>query len=124
MNRLITVLAAAALLALVCGCSNEPNNQAETRTGPSQTYTMEQFVKTLSIGGRSFNHDETRLLVNSNESGIFQVYELDLATGKRTPVTEGEETTFAVAYMPHDERHPLHPRQGRQRKQPSVPARY
>ena len=104
MVRAFMILALCFTLVLAAGCSKDTAETAAVRTGPSQTYTMEQFVKTLSVDGNSFNHDETRLLVNSNETGIFQVYELDLATGKRTPVTEGEETTFAVAYMPNDDR--------------------
>ena len=73
-------------------------------TGPSQQYTMDQLLKTTSIVGSSFNPDETKLLVSSNETGVFQVYELDIATGERSAVTEGEDTTFAVAYMPNDGR--------------------
>ncbi|MEN8006551.1 MAG: S9 family peptidase [Candidatus Krumholzibacteriota bacterium] len=104
MQRLLVILALPCLLAIMAGCASDQTDRMETRTGPSQTYTMEQFVETRSIDGTSFNHDETKLLVRSNESGVFNVYELDLATGKRTPVTEGEETTFAVAYMPWDDR--------------------
>ncbi len=104
MKRSLMILAATCILALAVGCSTEQADQVETRTGPSATYTMEQFVKTMSIDGGSFNHDETKLLVRSNESGVFNVYEMDLATGNHTPVTEGEETTFAVAYMPNDDR--------------------
>jgi dipeptidyl aminopeptidase/acylaminoacyl peptidase len=93
-------------LALIClaACTREAADTLPSSTGPSKIYTMEQFVKTLSVYGSSFNHDETKLLVGSNESGIYQVYEMDLATGQRTPVTEGQETTFAVAYMPDDDR--------------------
>ncbi|MEJ2188347.1 MAG: S9 family peptidase, partial [Acidobacteriota bacterium] len=58
-------------------------------------------MKTVSIGGSSFSPDESKLLVSSNETGVFNVYELDLATTERTPVTEGDDTTFAVAYMPN-----------------------
>lgn len=91
------------LLALVgCGAGDMPVEPA--RTGPSMTYTMDQLLKTVSVGGGSFNPDETKILVHTNETGVFNVYELDLATGERTAVTEGEDTTFAVAYMPHDER--------------------
>jgi dipeptidyl aminopeptidase/acylaminoacyl peptidase len=96
------VLATCVLLA---ACAADHGEQtADERSGPSRLYTMEQFMKTVSIGGESFSHDETRLLVSSNESGVFQVYELDLATGDRSPVTAGDETTFAVAYMPDDDR--------------------
>ncbi|MCP4901345.1 MAG: alpha/beta fold hydrolase [bacterium] len=73
-------------------------------TGPSQTYTIEQFVKTLSIGGSSFSPDETKLLVSSNETGVFHVYELDLASKERAAVTQGDDTTFAEAYLPNDGR--------------------
>ncbi|MDX2435842.1 MAG: S9 family peptidase [Acidobacteriota bacterium] len=61
-------------------------------------------MKTTSIGGSSFNPNESKLLVSSNETGIFNVFELDLETGARTAVTESDDTTFAVSYMPSDER--------------------
>ncbi len=81
--------------------------ETETKQAPapvSHKYSMEQFMKTTSISGTSFNHDDTKLLVSSNESGIFNVYELDLATSKRTAITESDETTFGVSYMPSDDR--------------------
>ena len=69
------------------------------------TYTIEQFLKTTSIGGGYFNPDETKLLVSSNETGIYNVYAIDISTGERTALTESEtETVVAVAYMPEDER--------------------
>jgi dipeptidyl aminopeptidase/acylaminoacyl peptidase len=92
----------AAVVSFGCGA---PGEQPEVvRSAPSQTYSMEQFMETISIGGSSFNPDETKLLVSSNETGVFNVYELDLATGDRTAITDGDDTTFAVAYMPDDAR--------------------
>jgi len=97
MRRVLASVAFGAIIAAI-GCGGADIEIA--RTAPSQTYTMEQFMKTVSIGGSSFNPDESKLLVSSNETGVFNVYELDLATGVRTAVTEGDETTFAVAYLP------------------------
>jgi len=91
-----------ALLALAAGCAG-PQPPAE-RTAPSKTYTVDQLLKTVSISGGSFNPEESRLLVSSNETGVFHVYELDVATGARTAVTEGDDTTFAIGYFPEDER--------------------
>ncbi|RKZ11939.1 S9 family peptidase [bacterium] len=99
--RLVAILL---FVSSVSACSTGQGTDVDTRTGPSKSYTMDQFMKTISVRGNSFNHDETRLLVSTNESGVFQVYELELATGSRTPITSGEETTFAVAYMPNDNR--------------------
>jgi len=82
------------------GCAGPGADIEVARSAPSQIYTMEQFMKTVSIGGSSFNPDESKLLVSSNETGVFNVYELDLATGVRTAVTEGDDTTFAVSSSP------------------------
>ena len=101
MRRFLVIPAAAALLAAACSA---PAPETTTRTAPSKTYTMDQLLGNVSVSAASFNPDETKLLVTSNESGVFNVYELDIATGERTAVTEGDDTTFAVAYFPRDER--------------------
>ncbi len=101
MKRLFAILSGAALLTGACSA---PVPEKTVRTAPSKTYTMGQLLGNVSISGGSFNPDETKLLVTSNETGVFNVYELEIATGKRTPVTEGDDTTFAVAYFPSDER--------------------
>ncbi len=103
MRKTFVLLTFAAILTAI-GCAGPHTDTKAARTAPSQTYTMEQLMKTVSIGGSSFSPDESKLLVSSNETGVFNVYELDLETGVRTPVTEGDDTTFAVAYMPDDER--------------------
>jgi len=100
MRRVLASVAFGAIFAAI-GCGGADIEIA--RTAPSQTYTMEQFMETVSIGGSSFSPDESKLLVSSNETGVFNVYELDLETGVRTPITEGDDTTFAVAYMPDNE---------------------
>jgi len=39
-------------------------------------YAIEDFYKNKQIFGGSFSPDETHLLVTSNESGIYNVYEI------------------------------------------------
>ena len=71
---------------------------------PFQTYTIDQFLKTTSVGGGYFNTDESRLLVYSNETGIFNAYSIDIASGEKTPLTSSEtESVFATGYMPDSE---------------------
>lgn len=72
--------------------------------GPFQTYTVEQFMKTVTVAGGSFNKDETKLLVSSNESGVFNIYSLDMATGERAAITDSQDTTYALSYFPKDDR--------------------
>ncbi|MBD0286614.1 MAG: S9 family peptidase [Flavisolibacter sp.] len=64
-------------------------------------YTIEQFYKTTNYGGGRFNKPETKILIHDNSSGIFNVYELDLATKNKKPLTKStKESYFAVDYVP------------------------
>ena len=72
-----------------------------TKTYTPTKYLIEQFYKNNRIGGGAFSDDETNLLVRSNESGIFNVYEIDIASGEKTQKTFSEkESFFAIDYLP------------------------
>ena len=80
------------LLLLFCSCSEQKE---------IQKYTIEQFYENTSISGGIFSEDETKLLVSSNESGIYNLYEIDIAEGSMHQVTHStEESYFAVGYVP------------------------
>ncbi|MDR5590743.1 alpha/beta fold hydrolase [Christiangramia sp. SM2212] len=65
-------------------------------------YSIEQFYENTRIGGGNFSADETRLLISSDESGIFNLYEINIADGTKTAVTNSEnESFFAVDYVPN-----------------------
>jgi len=67
----------------------------------TKRYTIEQFYKNKQIFGGAFSNDETKLLVSSNESGIYNVHEIDLATGEQRIVTESDKDSFfANDYVP------------------------
>jgi dipeptidyl aminopeptidase/acylaminoacyl peptidase len=99
--RKVLIASAFAALLLITACGGEV---VQEKKAEIPTYTIEQFLKTTSVFGSSLNPDETKLLVTSNESGVFNVYSIDLATDERTALTKSEDTTFAVSYFPYDER--------------------
>ena len=83
---------------ILFSCKQE--KQAETPKEVKQ-YTIEQFYKNLRIGGGAFSPDETKLLVHSDESGIFNLYEINIADASRRQVTNStQESYFAVDYVP------------------------
>ena len=64
-------------------------------------YSINQFYKNNRIGGGAFSDDETKLLVSSDESGIFNVYEIDIASGEKIQKTfSDKESFFAIDYLP------------------------
>ncbi len=71
---------------------------------PSRQYTIEQFVRTVSVGGASFSADESRILFHSNASGVPNVMSVPTAGGPATAITQSQESTYAVAWFPQDDR--------------------
>jgi len=64
-------------------------------------YTIEQFYKTIAFGGGNFNNAENKIIVHDNSSGIFNVYEIDLATKARKQLTSSDkESYYAIDYIP------------------------
>lgn len=87
-----TILGFLALLALL-SCS-KPVPEVKL-------YTIDQFYKNIRIGGGAFNADETRLLVSSDQSGIFNVFEIIIADTTVRQVTQSTvESFFAQDYVP------------------------
>ena len=98
MRKTIPILILIAIF-MSCSCSQEVT-PVEVKT-----YTMEQFLETTLVIGGYFNPDETKLLISSNETGIINAYEIDIASGERTQITDSTtESIFALSYFPEDER--------------------
>ncbi len=68
-------------------------------------YSYKQFTDNVTVFGSSFNHDESKLLVTSDKSGIFNVYEVDIAKGEMKQLTDSKSTAhWAQDYFPKDDR--------------------
>ncbi|HNV52441.1 MAG TPA: DPP IV N-terminal domain-containing protein, partial [Tenuifilaceae bacterium] len=64
-------------------------------------YSIEQFYKNKQVYGGKFSEDETRLLYTSNESGIYNLYEVSIADGTQKQLTNStQESYFAIDYVP------------------------
>ncbi len=86
-------------LAILIACAS-PEVKEE-----SKQYTIEQFYKNINIFGGSFSSDESKLLITSNESGVYNSYELAIDGSSQKPLTNStEESYFAQSYFPEDDR--------------------
>jgi dipeptidyl aminopeptidase/acylaminoacyl peptidase len=85
------------ILALLAGCSKAPVEITH--------YTIEQFFDNLSIGGGSFSADETKLLVSSNQTGIYNVFAIQVdGSGEQQLTFSDSSSIFAISYFPEDDR--------------------
>lgn len=63
-------------------------------------YSIDQFYKNVSIGFSAFSPDESSILVTSNETGIYNVFEISLNDGSKRQITNSTtESLFAVNYV-------------------------
>ena len=89
------------LIFAIIAC-NPQNKKTET---PVHKYTIEQFYKNLKIYGGSFSYDETKLLVTSNETGIFNLFSIPVDGSDPVQLTNSTvESLYAISYFPADGR--------------------
>jgi dipeptidyl aminopeptidase/acylaminoacyl peptidase len=75
-----------------------------TEQKPPQ-YTMAQFMDIVQINGGAFSPDETKIMINSKETGIFNSVEIDIATGTQKALTASTDNAiFSQSYFPNDNR--------------------
>ncbi len=68
-------------------------------------YSIGQFYENLEIYGGRFSPDESKLLVTSNQSGIFNAYTLPVDGSDMQQLTQStEESVFGISFFPEDER--------------------
>jgi len=68
-------------------------------------YSIEQFYDNLSIFGGSFSADENKLLATSNQTGIYNVFALNVdGSGEEQLTFSEQESFFGVSWFPEDDR--------------------
>ena len=92
-----TRLIVLACLAMAVLASCNPKEKARM---PKQ-FTAEQLYNNLSVGAAGFSADESKILVDNNSTGIYNVFELNIADTTFKPLTHSKkESFFAVDYLP------------------------
>ena len=93
------------ILVLICLGACKNTDPGDNAAADIKQYTIEQFMNTTSIGGSSFSYDETKILITSNESGIYNAYEIPVTGDEPKALTNSEGSSiFAVSYFPEDDR--------------------
>jgi len=99
MRRLRFSAACVATLILGLSCAPAPVEEEIPR------YSIEAFLGTTGYRGASFSPDNSKLLVSSDATGIFNAFEIPVAGGEPVQLTDSTtDSIFAVAYFPEDER--------------------
>jgi dipeptidyl aminopeptidase/acylaminoacyl peptidase len=72
------------------------------KTRIPKQYSIEQLYENLAVYGSGFNANESKILIGNNSTGIYNVYELNIAdTSLKALTSSAKESFFAVSYLPH-----------------------
>lgn len=93
------------ILTLLSGCIQQPEKTTDPSLISVKKYTIDQFYKNIEYIGGNFSPDETRLLVTSNESGIFNLIAIPVDGSPKIELTKSTtESLFAISWFPEDNR--------------------
>jgi dipeptidyl aminopeptidase/acylaminoacyl peptidase len=99
MKTFFTIIAFSLLL-LACN-SNNKSERKETAPHEVKQYTIDQFYKSSEVFGGDISDDDKKMLITSNENGIYNAYEIDIASRQKRALTNSsKESIFANNYVP------------------------
>ncbi|MBT1697001.1 S9 family peptidase [Fulvivirgaceae bacterium PWU4] len=95
-NKIIIAL----LLLMAFSCST-----VKQEDKPKKQYTIAQFMDIVQLSGGAFSPDDSKILVSTKETGIFNAFEIDLKSGEKKQLTTStDDAIFARSYFPGDDR--------------------
>lgn len=90
---------------LVCGLLSMAGDGGPDKMTKVPQFDAAAFYETVSYVGASFSADESRLLLSSDASGVFNVYAIPVTGGKPEQLTHSTtNATFAGGWFPADDR--------------------
>lgn len=93
------------LLISIFACKEKQAEKNQATQAQVQTYSIAQFMDNEAINGGSFSYDNSKLLISSNKTGIFNLYTVPAKGGEFTPITASDSTSiFAISFFPNDDR--------------------
>jgi dipeptidyl aminopeptidase/acylaminoacyl peptidase len=101
MKKLL-ILSLSLLLFYSC---NETKKEEIAEAREVKQYSVEQFMDNENAFANGYSSDNSKVLMTSNRSGIYNMYETSTTGGELTPVTKSDSASvFGISYFPKDDR--------------------
>ncbi len=87
---------------LLAACNTNNSSEKKEQAGPDvKQYSIDQFYKSSDVFGGDISDDDKKMLITSNGNGIYNAYEIDMASGKKRALTNSsKESIFTNSYVP------------------------
>lgn len=93
------------LLLSVFACKEKQAESNATTPSEVQSYSIAQFMDNEAVRGGSLSFDNSKVLISSNRTGIFNLYTIPATGGNYTPITASDSTSiYSISFFPDDDR--------------------
>jgi dipeptidyl aminopeptidase/acylaminoacyl peptidase len=101
MKKIFLIIAS---IALITSCKEATETETAVVINPDK-YSIEQFMDNENAFSNGFSADNSKVLMTSNRSGIYNMYTTPVGGGELTPVTQSDSASvFGISYFPKDDR--------------------
>ncbi len=91
-------------LFLLFSCKERPKDET-TKVAEVKTYSIEQFMGNENASANGFSPDKSKILITSNRSGVYNMYNVSAEGGEFMPITKSDSASiYGISYFPDDER--------------------
>jgi len=91
-------------LLLVIACKDKAKDDTK-EVAEVKTYTIEQFMGNEIASANGFSPDKSKVLITSNRSGVYNMYNVSVEGGEFIPVTQSDSASvYGISYFPDDDR--------------------
>ena len=93
------------LLLSVFACKEKQAENNATTPTKVQSYSIAQFMDNEAVRGGSLSFDNSKVLISSNRTGIYNLYTIPATGGDYTPITASDSTSiYSISFFPNDDR--------------------
>lgn len=98
------LLVSSVLALVVAACQPGGETAPASAVRPISQYSIADFLDTTDFGGGYFSPDNGKVLVHSDETGVFNAYAIPAGGGEPQQLTSSTDSVFVLGYFPGDER--------------------
>lgn len=92
------------VLFLLFSCKDKPKDEAKI-VSEVKSYTIEQFMGNENASANGFSSDKSKVLITSNRSGVYNMYNVSAEGGEFIPITQSDSASvYGISYFPNDDR--------------------
>jgi dipeptidyl aminopeptidase/acylaminoacyl peptidase len=91
-------------LLLVFACKENSKDKTK-EVAEIKTYSIAQFMDNEKASANGFSSDKSKVLITSNRSGVYNMYNVAAEGGDFTPITQSDSASvYGISYFPEDDR--------------------